>query len=159
MIKAVDQFLNDVRWDEDLQYLVIDMPPGTGDVPLTIAQRLPRASLLLVTLPETSSVRVAGRTGNMALQTGNEILGVVENMSCLACPDCGAVLHPFGRDGGHQLAEQLKVPLLAQVPMDADLSSGREKAGLLVDDRHSGAGDAILQLARHLSARCAVPRC
>ncbi|MFO8059286.1 MAG: Mrp/NBP35 family ATP-binding protein [Bacillota bacterium] len=151
LMKAVDQFVNDVLWDDDLDHLVIDLPPGTGDVPLTVAQRLPRASLLLVTLPELSSVRVASRAGNMARQTNTEIMGVVENMSSLTCPECGETLHPFGRNGGQLLANELGVPLLARIPMDSNLTSGREEAGLLVDDSESEAGAAINDLARRLT--------
>ena len=151
LIKAVDQFVNEVHWDTDLDYLVIDLPPGTGDVPLTVAQTLPRASLLLVTLPELSSVKVASRAGNMARQTETEIIGVVENMSYMTCPECGESFYPFGRDGGQLLAEQLEIPLLARVPMDPHLGSDREGAGLLVDRSDSAAGSALLELAVRLT--------
>ncbi len=151
LMKAVDQFINDVAWSPDLDYLIIDLPPGTGDVPLTIAQRLPRAELILVTLPEISSVEVASRAGNMATKTDMVILGVVENMSYLTCPNCDERIHPFGKGGGEGLARSLGVPLLAQLPMDVN-NSASENERLLVDRESSAAGKAILDLAERIAS-------
>ncbi len=147
LMKAVQQFIRDVRWDDDLEFLVVDLPPGTGDVPLTVAAKLPRASMLIVTSPERSSVSVASRAARMAKRTKMQILGVVENMSHLRCPDCRELMHPFGRGGGEELAGRLGVPLLAQIPLDVPSGQHRE---LAVDRDRSEAGEAIRSLAENL---------
>lgn len=147
LMKAVDQFIRDVRWDRDLDYLVIDLPPGTGDVPMTITARLPSAEMLLVTLPESASVTVAARTAALADRMDIPLLGVVENMSYMRCVSCTELLYPFGRGGGESLARQLGVPLLAQIPID----DRRDCSDRLLVDRHdSAAGEAIRNLAVEL---------
>lgn len=150
LMKAIEQFTDDVLWSDDLDYLVIDLPPGTGDVPLSVAQRLPGASLLLITLPGPSSVNVAGRAGNMAAGTDMQLAGVVENMSYLACPGCGETIYPFGRGGGARLAAMLGVPLLAEIPMDPEGGVEKEGATLFVDTPGSAAGLAIEELTQRL---------
>jgi len=150
LMKAVDQFLGDVQWDADLDFLIIDLPPGTGDVHMTIAQKLPGASLLLVTLPEVSSVRVASRAGNMAERTNMSMVGVVENMSHVVCSCCGERLRPFGSGGGEILAQEMGVPLLAEIPLDTGIRNRRAGDELLVDRDDSVAGSAIDALAQRL---------
>jgi len=150
LMKAMDQLLNDVSWDSSLDYLVIDLPPGTGDVALSVAQQLPSSHVLLITMPDQSSVKVASRAGHMARQTDLSIAGVVENMSCMVCRECGKRNYPFGKGGGKILAEEMDSPLLAEIPLESGLGSERRGAGLLVDKADSQVGEAIRQLAEDI---------
>jgi ATP-binding protein involved in chromosome partitioning len=113
--KALEQFLADVHWG-DPDYLLIDMPPGTGDISISISQFLPTASALIVTTPQVTAQRVAKRAGLMALKVNQEILGVVENMAWFTGDD-GKKYAIFGEGGGEALAEELEVPLLGRVPL------------------------------------------
>ena len=97
--RALEQFLSDVYWGP-LDYLLIDMPPGTGDVGLSLGQLLPRSEAVLVTTPQPAAQRVAQRAAQMVEKLGQPLLGVIENMSSLACPCCGEATYPFGQGGG-----------------------------------------------------------
>jgi len=114
--KAIEQFLGDVYWG-DLDYLLCDLPPGTGDVSISLASFLPGASMLVVTTPQEAARKVAERAGKMAERTNLRPLGVVENMSYYLCPHCGERDEIFGSGGGAEAAETLGVPLMAQVPL------------------------------------------
>jgi ATP-binding protein involved in chromosome partitioning len=118
--KALQQFLSDVHWD-DPDYLLVDLPPGTGDVAISIAQFLPGASMAIVTTPQAVAEKVAQRAGFMAEKTGLKVTGVVENMSYFRGDD-GKQYRLFGEGGGRSLAERLGVPLLGQIPMDPRLT-------------------------------------
>ncbi len=123
--KALEQFLNDVFWDEP-DFLLIDMPPGTGDVAISISQFLPRAELLLVTTPQPTAQRVAKRAALMATQVNQSVMGVVENMSWFTGDD--AKRYPiFGEGGGRLLADELGVELMAQIPLLADMREGADQ--------------------------------
>jgi ATP-binding protein involved in chromosome partitioning len=117
--KALQQFLSDVFWDEP-EYLLVDLPPGTGDVSISIAQFLPGASMLVVTTPQAVAEKVAQRAGFMAEKTGLKVVGVVENMSYFRGDD-GKEYRIFGTGGGASLAERLGVPLLGEIPIDPAL--------------------------------------
>jgi len=114
--KVLRQFLEDVNWG-NLDFLLLDLPPGTGDVALDVAQALPGAGLLLVTTPQVVAAEVASRAAQMACKTGQRVLGVIENMSTFICPHCGEASPVFGTGGGAQLAIELGVPLLGQLPL------------------------------------------
>lgn len=144
---ALTQFLRDVEWGNP-DFLLVDLPPGTGDVPLTLAQRLPSARVLVVTTPEPLAVSVASRAAHFARKLGQELLGVVENMSHLRCPGCGHTLHPLGRGGGESLARALGVPVLARVPM---LSSPLEEP-VVAAAPESEPARAFRELARKVAA-------
>ncbi|KAA8995927.1 Mrp/NBP35 family ATP-binding protein [Paenibacillus spiritus] len=116
--KMLRQFFTDVAWG-DLDYLLLDLPPGTGDVALDVHQMLPHSKEIIVTTPHATAAFVAARAGAMAQQTDHEILGVVENMSYYVCPGCGKREYVFGRGGGAKLAETLHTDLLAQIPLGA----------------------------------------
>jgi ATP-binding protein involved in chromosome partitioning len=120
--KALEQFLTDVFWDEP-DFLVVDMPPGTGDVSLSIAQFLPRAEVVIVTTPQPAAQKVAQRAGAMAKKVNLSVVGVVENMSWFRGDDDKAY-EIFGAGGGHQLADDFGVPLLGQVPLVSALREG-----------------------------------
>jgi ATP-binding protein involved in chromosome partitioning len=149
--KALAQFLQDVEWGE-LDYLLIDLPPGTGDVAMTLAQLLPQSKLLIVTTPQPTAQKVARRAAEMASKVSIEVAGVVENMSFFATPD-GERYALFGEGGGEELAAEIDVPLLAKVPLTLPL---REHADggvpLVLEDPDDPAAQAIRHAARGLVA-------
>lgn len=118
--KAIEQFLGDVLWGR-LDVLLLDLPPGTGDVPLTVLELLPDAGLLVVTTPQPAAAKVARRVGQMAAESRMPIAGVVETMSELVCDGCGTSTALFGTGGGESLASILDTPLLGRVPLDISL--------------------------------------
>ena len=119
LTKLLDQFLGDVVWG-DLDYLVIDAPPGTGDIAITLVQKLPAAKVVLVTTPQVAATRVAGRVAQMAKRVGQDVLGVVENMSYFRCSH-GEVSEIFGSGGGEALGIETGSPLLGQLPLERQL--------------------------------------
>jgi ATP-binding protein involved in chromosome partitioning len=121
--KALEQFMSDVHWGA-LDYLVVDMPPGTGDVAISLAQLLPRAEALIVTTPQAAAQRVAQRAAAVAAHTKMTVTGVIENMSYRVCPCCGERDDVFGTGGGSDLADQLGVPLLGEIPLEPALREG-----------------------------------
>ena len=123
--KALEQFLGDVYWD-DPEFLLIDMPPGTGDVAISISQFLPRAQTVVVTTPQATAQRVAKRAAAMADKVNQEVLGVVENMSWFTGDD-GKRYEIFGSGGGRALADELGVPLLGQVPLLPEMRDGADR--------------------------------
>ena len=135
--RALQQFLADVWWG-DLDVLLLDLPPGTGDIAISVAQLVPNAELLIVTTPQQAAAEVAERAGTIALQTHQTIAGVIENMAYLPCPHCGEHIEIFGSGGGEQVAEALTratgahVPLLGQVPLDVRLREGGDVGAPLV---------------------------
>src|SRR6478735_6375090 len=149
--KALTQFLEDVAWGE-LDYLLVDLPPGTGDVSMTLAQLLPDAKFLLVTTPQPTAQKVARRAAEMAHKVSLDIAGVIENMSGFTTPD-GQRFQIFGEGGGQELADELDVPLLGKVPLTMPL---REQADagvpLVATDPDDPAAQAIRQAARGLIA-------
>ena len=147
--KAIQQFLEDVDWGE-LDYLLIDLPPGTGDVSMTLAQLLPQAKMLLVTTPQPAAQQVAHRAAEMATKFDLEILGVVENMSGFTTPD-GTRHTIFGEGGGQLLADEIDVPLLGKVPLQEELRvQADEGVPLVVEDPDAPAAQALLApRARH----------
>ena len=119
--KALTSFVSDVFWD-DPDYLLIDLPPGTGDVSLTISQLIPDAALVIVTTPQLTAQKVARRAAAMARRVGMPVVGVIENMSWFVAPDTGARYEVFSGGGGELLAGELGVPLMARVPLEADVA-------------------------------------
>jgi ATP-binding protein involved in chromosome partitioning len=149
--KAIQQFLEDVAWEE-LEYLLLDLPPGTGDVAMTLAQLLPQAKFVLVTTPQPAAQSVARRGAEMARKFDLEILGVVENMSGFTTPD-GERFTIFGEGGGQLLADELEVPLLGKVPLSEPLREHADGGSPLVTaDPDSPASQAIRQAARGIVA-------
>ena len=140
--RALEQFLSDVHWPQ-LDVLYVDMPPGTGDVAISLGQLLPRAEVLVVTTPQPLAQEVAVRAAAMAQRTNTRVIGVVENMS-------GGV---FGEGGGEQLATQLGVPLLGSVPLDVRLrEAGDAGEPAVLAERDSAAAQAILEIAEAVAA-------
>jgi ATP-binding protein involved in chromosome partitioning len=120
--KALEQFLTDVYWD-DPDFLVVDLPPGTGDISLSLSQFLPRAEVYVVTTPQPAAQRVAQRAAFMSQKVNLEVKGVIENMSWFTGDD-GKRYELFGAGGGADLAQRLEVPLLGQVPLIPELRAG-----------------------------------
>jgi ATP-binding protein involved in chromosome partitioning len=156
--RALQQFLADVYWG-DLDVLLLDLPPGTGDVAISVAQLIPGAEIVVVTTPQLAASEVAERAGAIALQTRQRVVGVVENMSGLALPD-GSTMQIFGEGGGRQVAESLSrtmgvdVPLLGQVPLDPALvAAGDSGVPLVLSAPDSAAGKELSGIADALSAR------
>ena len=149
--KAIEQFLGDVYWG-DLDFLLCDLPPGTGDVSISLASFLPGASMLVVTTPQEAARKVAERAGKMAERTNLRPVGVIENMSWFVCPHCGERTPIFGQGGGGEAAETLGVPLFAQVPLEPALREGGDDgAPIVVTDPDSPAGEALRRAARELA--------
>lgn len=121
--KIVTQFIHEVEWGE-IDYLLIDLPPGTGDAQITIVQESPICGVLLVTTPQQVAVSDVRRSIHMFRQVGVPVLGIIENMSYLICGSCGERTPIFGSGGGKQLAEELQAPLLGQVPIDPRICAG-----------------------------------
>jgi ATP-binding protein involved in chromosome partitioning len=157
--RALQQFLADVYWG-DLDVLLLDLPPGTGDIAISVAQLIPSAEIVVVTTPQQAAAEVAERAGTIALQTHQRIAGVIENMSWLPCPHCDERVDVFGSGGGQQVADGLgralgtPVPLLGQVPIDVRLREGGD-AGvpLVLSDRDAPAAAALASVARALGTR------
>ena len=149
--KALQQFLEDVDWGV-LDYLLIDLPPGTGDVSMTLAQLLPQAKFLIVTTPQPVAQKVAARSAEMAVKLKLEICGVIENMSGFVTPS-GERFQIFGEGGGQLLAEDLDVPLLAKIPLTMALREQSDSGlPLVFSDPDDPAAQAISQGARGLIA-------
>jgi ATP-binding protein involved in chromosome partitioning len=149
--KALTQFLEDVDWGE-LDFLLVDLPPGTGDVSMTLAQLLPDAKFLLVTTPQPTAQKVARRAAEMAHKVSLDIAGVVENMSAFTTPG-GERFAIFGEGGGQELADELDVPLLGKVPLTMPLREQADAGSPLVDtDPDDPAAQAIRQAARGIVA-------
>ena len=149
--KALTQFLQDVEWGE-LDYLLVDLPPGTGDVSMTLSQLLPQAKFVIVTTPQDTAAKVARRAAEMAHKVNLEVLAIVENMSGFTSPS-GERFAIFGEGGGTELADELDVPLLAKVPITMPLRAQSDAGEPLVfEDPDDPASQAIRQAARGLIA-------
>lgn len=152
--KALEQLLGDVHWD-DRDYLVIDMPPGTGDVSISLSQFLPRADFVLVTTPHDTAERVALRAGRMMDKTGLRLVGIVENMANFVCDGCGHEHEFFGTGGGQRLAELLDAPLLARIPLDPAVSAagGDGAVPAVIAHPESTTTARFAELADNIAAR------
>jgi ATP-binding protein involved in chromosome partitioning len=157
--RVLEQLLTDAYWG-DLDFLLLDLPPGTGDIAISLAQLIPNSELLVVTTPQVAASEVAERAGRIAHQLKQRILGVIENMSAAPCPHCGEAIDLFGRGGGEESARRLSdlvgadVPLIAQVPFDIELRSGGDEGKpIVITSPDSPAAKAFTALASHLAQR------
>ncbi|AIT60796.1 Mrp/NBP35 family ATP-binding protein [Corynebacterium doosanense] len=156
--RAIQQFLGDVYWG-DLDVLLMDLPPGTGDVALSVAQLLPNAELLIVTTPQAAAAEVAERAGSIVQQTRQRVAGVIENMSAMVLPD-GTVMDVFGSGGGQTVADRLTtltgtdVALMGQIPLDPQLRiHGDDGQPVVVSEPDSPAAKAVREIADQLAVR------
>lgn len=157
--RALEQFLTDVWWG-DLDVLLLDLPPGTGDVAISSVQLLPNSELIVVTTPQQAAAEVAVRAGMLAVQTKQKVAGVIENMSAFGCPHCGEPIDIFGHGGADTVAATLTkalgtdVPVLGRVPFDTRLREGGDDGQpLAITDPQSAAGAAIDEIAANLASR------
>lgn len=156
--RAIQQFLGDVFWG-DLDILLLDLPPGTGDIAISVAQLVPNAEILVVTTPQAAAAEVAERAGSISLQTHQKIAGVIENMAAMVMPD-GSLMEVFGSGGGEQVAQRLStltgttVPLLGSVPLDPALREGGDSGTpIAISAPDSPTGAAVHQIASKLVVR------
>ena len=153
---ALQQFFREVRW-KDLDYLVIDMPPGTGDVALTLSQTVPVAGAIVVTTPQQVSLADSRRAIAMYKKLNIPPMGILENMSYYACPDCGHEADIFGRGGGEAMAESLGVPFIGRIPIYQPIREGSD-AGvpLMIAEPQSPAARAFMAAAERMAAQISV---
>lgn len=156
--RALEQFFADVHWG-DLDALLLDLPPGTGDIAISVSQLIPNSEIVVVTTPQLAAAEVAERAGTMAKQTGQRVIGVIENMSYLAMPD-GSRNEIFGKGGGQALADQLTeelgytVPLLGEVPLESELrAAGDAGTPWAINEGDSTAQTVIRGIAEKLATR------
>lgn len=153
---AIQQFLKDVEWGE-LDYLVVDLPPGTSDAQLTLAQSVPISGALLVTTPQDVAVADVEKAMAMFRRMNVPLIGVVENMSAFACPHCGELTEIFGRGGGERFAERSQIEFLGKIPLDITVRQGGDVGVPAVAQREPGpAAEALTMLARTVAARMSV---
>jgi ATP-binding protein involved in chromosome partitioning len=157
--RALNQFLTDVYWG-DLDVLLVDLPPGTGDIAISLAQFVPGAELIIVTTPQMAAAEVAERAGTVAVQTRQRIVGVIENMAWLPCPHCGERVDVFGSGGGQAVVTALTrtfgvdVPLLGQVPLDPLLREQGDLGSPIVESHpDSETAQTIVAIAEAIDAR------
>ncbi len=155
LTKAVEQFLRDVHWG-DLDYLLIDMPPGTGDVQMGLARLLPRTDLVIVTTPAQAAQKVAQRAADMARRSFLRVVGVIENMSSFTC-EHGDSYELFGSGGGRALADSIGAPLLGQVPLEPAVSAGGDAGTPVSIDGDSAAAVVFRAIAARIVAEIAPP--
>jgi ATP-binding protein involved in chromosome partitioning len=149
--KAIQQFLEDVAWGE-LEYLLLDLPPGTGDVSMTLSQLLPQAKFAIVTTPQPAAQTVAKRAADMAVKFDLELLGVIENMSGFTTPD-GERFTIFGEGGGQLLADELDIPLLGKVPLTESVRRASDAGKpVVLEDPDDPAAQAFFHAARGIIA-------
>ena len=147
---ALQQFMEDVHWGE-LDYLLLDLPPGTGDMSLNIMQKLPHAQTLVVTTPQITAANVAGRVGKMAEKMDAEVLGVIENMSYYICSECGNKEYIFGKGGGKKLSKQLDTNFLGKLPLIKEVREAGDNGKLvansdIIGDEFSNIADNLIEL-------------
>jgi ATP-binding protein involved in chromosome partitioning len=156
VFSAIKQFLKDVQWT-DLEYLIVDMPPGTGDAQLTLIQQVPLSGVVMVTTPQEVALADVRRGINMFNETKVPVLGIVENMSYFLCPDNGKEYDIFGRGGGGAVAKQYGLPLLAEIPIDSSIRQGGDSGQPAARVEGSPVRAAFLELARRVDELALIP--
>jgi len=148
--RAIEQFLGDVLWGSP-DFLLIDLPPGTGDIALTVAQMIPGAELIIVTTPQEAAARTAVKAAKMAQMTKQRVLGVIENMAYYICPDCGSRHHIFGRGGAFEIARLMDTRLLGRIPLDEHTRQGGDAGAPAALDPSTPVGAAFADIARAIT--------
>jgi ATP-binding protein involved in chromosome partitioning len=152
----VKQFLTDVNWG-DLDYLIIDLPPGTGDAPLTMAQTIPITGILIVTTPQEVAMNVAVKAVGMFNKLNIPIVGVIENMSYLQCPHCNEHIHIFGKGGGQRVSEQFNIPFIGEIPLHAHIMEGSDQGKpITISEPESVQSHAFINVAKSVAGRISV---
>jgi ATP-binding protein involved in chromosome partitioning len=150
VVKVIGQFLTDVEWGS-LDYFIVDMPPGTGDAQLTLVQSVKLRGAIIVTTPQEMASGDALRGAKMFEQVEVPVLGIIENMTTLACPHCGESIDVFTEGGGSRLAEELSVPLLGRIPLQAGLAGlADDGKPVVIAEPESAASKALTDVAQRL---------
>ena len=150
------QFLVDTNWS-DLDYLIVDLPPGTGDIPLTLAQTIPITGILVVTTPQDVASHVAVKAVSMFEKLNVPIIGVVENMSHFICPNCDDKHYIFGEGGAKKIGEQFDMPFLGEIPLNAGIMAGSDLGKpIMITNPDSPSADAFRKSARNIAAQCSI---
>ncbi|MDF3032196.1 MAG: Mrp family signature-containing protein and domain of unknown function [Nitrososphaeraceae archaeon] len=152
----IKQFLTDVEWGS-LDYLIIDLPPGTGDAPLTMAQTIPVTGIIIVTTPQDVAMNVAVKALGMFSKLNVPIVGVIENMSYLQCPHCSEHISVFGKGGGQKISEKFGIPFLGEIPLSPQIMEGSDKGKpVIVSDPDSFQANALRKVAKTIAGRISV---
>jgi ATP-binding protein involved in chromosome partitioning len=152
----IKQFLTDVEWGS-LDYLIIDLPPGTGDAPLTMAQTIPVTGIIIVTTPQDVAMNVAVKALGMFSKLNVPIVGVIENMSYLQCPHCSEHICIFGKGGGQKISEKFGIPFLGEIPLSPQIMEGSDKGKpVIVSDPDSIQANALRKVAKTIAGRISV---
>jgi ATP-binding protein involved in chromosome partitioning len=150
------QFLVDTDWT-DLDYLIVDLPPGTGDIPLTLAQTIPITGILVITTPQDVASHVAVKAVSMFEKLNVPILGVVENMSHFICPNCDDKHYIFGEGGGLKISEQFKIPFLGEIPLNSGIMAGSDLGKpIMISSVDSPSAEAFRISAKNIAAQCSI---
>ncbi|TLY09321.1 MAG: Mrp/NBP35 family ATP-binding protein [Thaumarchaeota archaeon] len=150
------QFIVDTNWT-DLDYLIVDLPPGTGDIPLTLAQTIPITGIVVVTTPQEVASNVAVKAFGMFQKLNIPIMGVIENMSYFKCPNCDANHHIFGKGGAKKMSEKYNLPFLGEIPLNPGIMAGSDTGRpVLVTDPNSPHAQSFMTVAKNVAARCSV---
>lgn len=150
------QFLVDTNWS-DLDYLIVDLPPGTGDIPLTLAQTIPITGILVVTTPQEVASNVATKAIGMFEKLNVPIIGVVENMSHFICPSCKDTHYIFGDGGAKKISEQFKIPFLGEIPLNSGIMSGSDLGKpIMITDKDSPGAVSFRKAAKNIAAQCSI---
>lgn len=148
-MKVIERFIKDVTW-EDLDWLIVDSPPGTGDEPLSIAQLLPEAGAVIVTTPQDVSLLDSKKAINFAKSLKLKIYGLIENMSGLQCPHCGETINLFKKGGGEKIAKQYKIPFLGAVPIDPKIVISGDDGSPFAVDKNSDTTKIFVSIAKKI---------
>ena len=152
----IKQFLTDVNWGE-IDYLIIDLPPGTGDAPLTIAQTIPITGILVVTTPQEVAMNVAVKAIGMFNKLNVPIIGVIENMSYLECPHCHSNIHIFGKGAGQKISDQFKIPYIGDIPLHPQIMQGSDIGKpVILSDPQSAQTKSFLKISKLVAGRVSV---
>ena len=152
----VKQFLTDVEWGS-LDYLIIDLPPGTGDAPLTMAQTIPVTGIIIVTTPQDVAMNVAVKAVGMFSKLNVPIVGVIENMSYLQCPHCSERINIFGKGGGQKISEKFNIPFLGEIPLSPQIMEGSDKGKpIILSEPDSIQANALRKVAKVTAGRISV---
>lgn len=152
----IKQFLTDVNWGE-IDYLIIDLPPGTGDAPLTIAQTIPITGILVVTTPQEVAMNVAVKAIGMFNKLNVPIIGVIENMSYLECPHCHSNIHIFGKGAGQKISDQFKIPYIGDIPLHPQIMHGSDIGKpVIISDPESSQTKSFLKISKLVAGRVSV---
>jgi ATP-binding protein involved in chromosome partitioning len=152
----VKQFLVDTNWS-NLDYLIVDLPPGTGDIPLTLAQTIPITGILVVTTPQDVASNVATKAIGMFNKLNVPLIGVIENMSYFVCPKCSDKHYVFGEGGARRISEKFNIPFIGEIPLNSGIMEGSDKGKpVIITSPTSQSAEAIRVAAKNVAAQCSI---